>query len=111
MGIDISPEKSNHYSVSLNRVMARHYGLHDLLYAEVINMTLNWSSLDRWITGEAWVGSKINDHLTVLCDDIGPRWATSENETRAVDYILDQRRLQGLSNVCSEKFVHRPSLC
>ena len=54
--------------------------------------------------GEAWVGSRLSEHLAALCDEIGPRWATSDAEVRATEYIIDQWRRQGLSRVHREEF-------
>ena len=41
-------------------------------------MELNWREIDRWIFGEAWTGSQVREHVEVLCEQIGPRWASSE---------------------------------
>ena len=46
-------------------------------------MELNWREIDRWIFGEAWTGSQIRDHVEMLCEQIGPRWASSEGERQA----------------------------
>ena len=53
-------------------------------------MPETWSRIDSWLMGEAWVGSQIADHLSFLCDELGVRWAGSENERRAADYIASQ---------------------
>ena len=37
-------------------------------------MALDWAAIDRWLMGEAWVGSQIEQHLAMLCQQIGPRW-------------------------------------
>lgn len=34
-------------------------------------MQLNWREIDRWIFGEAWTGSQINEHVEMLCEQIG----------------------------------------
>ena len=34
--------------------------------------------------GEAWIASRLADHVTVLCDQIGVRWAGTENEHKAI---------------------------
>jgi hypothetical protein len=46
-------------------------------------MQLDWKAIDRWIFGEAWTGSKVGEHAGVLCEEIGPRWASSEGEKKA----------------------------
>ena len=53
-------------------------------------MELNWREIDRWIFGEAWTGSQIGDHVEMLCEQIGPRWASSEGERQAVEYLREQ---------------------
>ena len=40
----------------------------------------NIKEVDRWIVGESWINSQIHDHLNKLCNEIGPRWATSKEE-------------------------------
>jgi hypothetical protein len=67
-------------------------------------MNLDWRAIDRWIMGEAWTGSRIREHLRELCDNIGPRWASSEAERQAANYIRDQMQAQGLQDVALEAF-------
>lgn len=67
-------------------------------------MDLDWRTLDRWIMGEAWIGSRIIDHRDMLCDIIGPRWASSDKEWRAVHYIRDQMQAAGLDHAALEEF-------
>ncbi len=67
-------------------------------------MKLDWHAIDRWIVGEAWTGSSITDHLTVLCDNIGPRWSSSEAEQQTVRYIKDRMQAAGLKNAALEEF-------
>ena len=52
-------------------------------------MSLDWPAIDRWLMGEAWVGSQIEQHLAVLCQQIGPRWSSSDGERQAVAYIRE----------------------
>ena len=59
-------------------------------------MELNWREIDRWIFGEAWTGSQIGAHVEVLCEQIGPRWASSEGERQAVEYLREQFAQAGL---------------
>jgi hypothetical protein len=40
-------------------------------------MELDWKSIDRWIFGEAWTGSRVTEHVEMMCEEIGPRWASS----------------------------------
>ena len=45
------------------------------------------NKIDQWIIGNYWVASQINQLNEKLSIDIGPRWATSENERKAADFI------------------------
>jgi hypothetical protein len=67
-------------------------------------MDLDWGVLDRWMMGEAWIGSRIRVHLSELCDRIGPRWSSSEAEWQAIHYIRDQMQLDGLEQVALEEY-------
>lgn len=67
-------------------------------------MTLDWHTIDRWIMGEAWVGSRIDAHLVELCDRIGPRWSSSAAEGRTVNYLHDQFTASGLPYVALEEY-------
>ena len=50
----------------------------------------NIKEVDRWIVGESWINSQIHDHLNKLCDEIGPRWATSKEERYAGNYLYEK---------------------
>lgn len=67
-------------------------------------MQIDWQQIDRFLMGEAWVGSRIGAHLTMLCDTIGERWASSPGEWRAVNYIRDQFAASGLTNARLEEY-------
>ena len=68
-------------------------------------MGLNWREIDRWIFGEAWTGSRIGEHVEVLCEQIGPRWASSEGERQAVEYLREQFAQAGLADAALEEFA------
>ena len=68
-------------------------------------MELNWREIDRWIFGEAWTGSQIGEHVEVLCEHIGPRWASSEGERQAVEYLREQFAQAGLTDAALEEFA------
>jgi hypothetical protein len=68
-------------------------------------MTLDWRTLDRWMIGEAWSGSRIDAHLTELCDRIGPRWSSTEAEWAAIHYLRDQMQAAGLQDVAAEEYA------
>jgi len=67
-------------------------------------MGLDWHAVDRWLMGEAWTGSNIKAHASVLCERIGPRWSSSAAEKEAVEYIQGQMRDDGLERVELEPF-------
>lgn len=67
-------------------------------------MNLDWHAIDRWMMGEAWVGSRIDTHLVELCDRIGPRWSSSAAEWRTVNYLHDQFTASGLPYVALEEY-------
>ncbi|MBI1299730.1 M28 family peptidase [bacterium] len=67
-------------------------------------MPIDWHEVERWIMGEAWIGSNIEAHLSTLCDEIGPRWASSSGEWQAVNYIRDQFTGAGLVDVVLEEY-------
>lgn len=67
-------------------------------------MNLDWRSIDRWLMGEAWTNSHIGPHLTMLCDTIGERWASSDGERRAVEYIRSQLAESDLTNAALEEY-------
>ena len=62
------------------------------------------ADVDRWLFGEAWTGSQIPDHVTALCDTIGPRWSGTEAEWRTIDYIRSVLEGYGLDRVDVEEF-------
>lgn len=68
-------------------------------------MALDWQQIDRFLIGEAWVGSRIAEHLTMLCDTIGPRWASSPAEWQTVNYIRDQFAASGLTDAMLEEYA------
>ena len=67
-------------------------------------MTMNWYEIERFLVGEAWLGSEIKHHLYELCDHIGPRWASSEGEWAAIRYIQQCLTAQGLDQVAVEEY-------
>lgn len=68
-------------------------------------MSIEWPIVDRWLMGEAWVNSRLNQHIIELCDVIGPRWASSPAEAQTVAYINEQMRAAGLVNVAAEEYT------
>jgi len=67
-------------------------------------MSVDWREVDRWLVGESWVGSELSRHLDALCREIGPRWASSEGERRAVEYVVSRMTEYGLDHPRPEPF-------
>ena len=67
-------------------------------------MKTPWYEIDRFLIGEAWAGSQIGSHLTQLCDQIGPRWASSEQGHQTIRYIREQFSLCDLDKVDVENY-------
>jgi len=63
-------------------------------------------SLDQRIVGDIYTSTSVMDVLTVLCDDLGPRFAGTPQEREAADYIADTWRSYGLSNVELEPYEY-----
>lgn len=67
-------------------------------------MELNWREIDRFLFGEAWTGSHLGERAEMLCQNIGPRWASSASERRAAEYIREQLAADGLQEATLEEF-------
>ena len=67
-------------------------------------MNLNWKEIDRFLFGSAWTNSRIAEHAQMLCQEIGPRWATSRQERQAAEYIRRQMEEAGLEEPILEEF-------
>ncbi len=67
-------------------------------------MKFDWTDVDRWLMGDAFVGSQIADSIDVLCDEIGVRWAGSEQERAAADYAVSRFERLSLSGIAVESF-------
>jgi aminopeptidase YwaD len=74
-------------------------------------MSIDWRAVDRWIMGEAWVGSQIESHLGVLCDQIGVRWAGTQQERQAAVYVATQLEALGMQSSRVEEFPLRTAEC
>ena len=59
-------------------------------------MGLDWRTIDRWVMGEAWTGARIEAYLDELCENIGPRWSSTDGEWKAVNYLCEQLRAAGV---------------
>ena len=69
-------------------------------------MTSNpdWKTVDKWLMGEAFVGSRLDEHLYEICERIGPRWAGTAGDEAAGRYIKDRFEEFGLSDPRFEEF-------
>ena len=69
-------------------------------------MTANiaWTAIDKWLTGEAFVGSRLDEFLYEICERIGPRWAGTAGDFAAGSYIKQRFEEFGLTNPRSEEF-------
>jgi aminopeptidase YwaD len=67
-------------------------------------MNLDWKTIDRYLMGEAWTGSHIARHAQTLCEEIGPRWSSTDAESRAIQYIHEQMVNDGLDRAEIEPF-------
>ena len=66
--------------------------------------SMDRKTTDRWLVGESWVGSEIQEHLQELCLNIGARWASSPGERRAAEYITGQFGAYGLAEPHTDEF-------
>lgn len=60
--------------------------------------------LDRIVLGEIWTSDEAWRNLVYLCDDLGHRFAGSERERRAAEFLADRMHAYGLENVRLERF-------
>ena len=74
-------------------------------------MTLDWKTIDRYLMGEALTGSRVAEHAHVLCEQIGPRWSSSEAEAKAIGYIEKQMKVDGLDHAGAEPYDIRTWAC
>ena len=74
-------------------------------------MQPSWAEIDRWLMGEAWVGSQIDAHLAVLCEKIGVRWAGTDSEHQAAEYVASQLEGVNVTPPRLESFTLDTSTC
>jgi len=67
-------------------------------------MTVDWSSAESSLRGGAWIGSQASDHIYTLADSIGIRWAGTDADGRADEYIRSRFDEYGLVNSGIEEF-------
>lgn len=70
------------------------------------------NEIDQWVIGNYWVNSEIEELNEKLSIDIGSRWATSDNERKAANYIMSHwednnlKSFQENFNIKTYKFNH-----
>jgi hypothetical protein len=69
-----------------------------------MNDILDWTAIDKWLVGEAFVGSRLDEFLYQICERIGPRWAGTAGDFAAGSYIVERFEEFGLTNPRSEEF-------
>lgn len=74
-------------------------------------MNREWREVERWLMGDAWIGSRLNAHVAMLCEQIGVRWAGTDAERRAAEYVLEQFHSFGLADAAIEGFPLQTSSC
>ncbi|MBX3436282.1 MAG: M28 family peptidase [Planctomycetaceae bacterium] len=74
-------------------------------------MIPDWDDVDRRLMGDAWIGSQIANHVEHLCTTIGVRWAGSEAEHRAADFVIAYVDALGLQSPRVEEFPLRTWEC
>lgn len=62
----------------------------------------NFNEIDKWIIGNYWVSSDIDKLNEKLSIDIGSRWATSNNERKAAEFIKSHWNKEGLNSFHEE---------
>ena len=69
-------------------------------------MELDWTTIDRFLFGQAWTGSRIAERAGVLCDEIGAPMAlrVRSAERRAAEYLRAQFAEDGLEGAELEAF-------
>ena len=67
-------------------------------------MAVNWSSAESSLMGGAWIGSQASEHIYTLADSIGIRWAGTDAERRAAEYIQSRFDEYGLVDSVIEEF-------
>ena len=64
----------------------------------------NLRELEREILGEVWTSPALWENLKYLCDVCNGRFAGTDDERRAGDFLLQRFREYGLQNIAAEPF-------
>ena len=95
----------------MDRLQDQFWLLRKYRHESAHRMNDKWKVIDRAIMGEAWIESRLADHVGVLCEEIGVRWAGTENERRAADYVTNQFKALSLENAAVEEFELQTARC
>ena len=66
---------------------------------------MNLIEFERSLIGDMWTSTALESSLSYLCDACNGRFAGSDDERRAGDYMLERLRTYGLHNVRAESFA------
>jgi Zn-dependent M28 family amino/carboxypeptidase len=61
---------------------------------------------DRRIVGEIYTGDEMSENLEALCDGLGSRFAGSEEEAEAAQFLAEKMREYGLASVRKEAVTY-----
>lgn len=67
---------------------------------------MNLVEIEKEITGEIFTNEEIFNNLTILCDEIGSRFAGTESERKAVQFILNKFKKYNLDNPHLEEYEY-----
>lgn len=59
---------------------------------------------EKAVLGEIWTSRNAYDNLLYLCDRAGHRWAGSDSERQAAEFLLTKAREYGLQDVVAQEF-------
>jgi aminopeptidase YwaD len=65
---------------------------------------MNITTLEKQILGDLWISPDLWNNMVTLCDGCNSRFAGTEDERRAGDYIMDCFARYGLENIHAEPF-------
>ncbi len=80
-------------------------------YFEKPLLMLDWNRIDRWIMGEASVGSGIPETVDVLCRRIGVRWAGTDGECAAAEFVADRFKAYALADTGVQQYALHTADC
>ncbi len=65
---------------------------------------IDWKAIDKWLMGEAYVESRLDEYLYEICERIGTRWAGTAGDFAAGNYIRELFEEFGLADPRLEEF-------